>query len=196
MSEELIDNNIHPEDNSHSAMSRREITKLINNGFPITLSETYVERKKGLLGFFSKPKKKTKEVTYIIKELTFNIIDLIALESQGLNLKNYEGKEGLAFNNSISRNDIKIMSKVIALAIMGTDYEYKVITGKREKYIRDEKGLKKIQNHLLQKIRPSDLFGILNLIDIHSNLGDFTNSIGLITGAAKRANLIEEKQPD
>ncbi|MDE5530433.1 hypothetical protein KRE43_12850 [Elizabethkingia meningoseptica] len=196
MSEELIDNNIHPEDNSHSAMSRREITKLINNGFPITLSETYVERKKGLLGFFSKPKKKTKEVTYIIKELTFNIIDLIALESQGLNLKNYEGKEGLAFNNSISRNDIKIMSKVIALAIMGTDYEYKVITGKREKYIRDEEGLRKIQNHLSQNLHPSDLFGILNLIDIHSNLGDFTNSIGLITGAAKRASLIEEKQPD
>lgn len=196
MSEELIDNNIHPEDNSHSAMSRREITKLINNGFPITLSKTYVERKKGLLGFFSKPKKKTKEVTYIIKELTFNIIDLIALESQGLILKNYEGKEGLAFNNSISRNDIKIMSKVIALAIMGTDYEYKVITGKREKYIRDEKGLKKIQNHLSQNLHPSDLFGILNLIDIHSNLGDFTNSIGLITGAAKRASLIEEKQPD
>lgn len=143
MSEELIDNSIHPEDSSHSAMSRREITKLINNGFPITLSETYVERKKGLLHLFSKPEKKTREVTYIIKELTFNIIDLIALESQGLNLKNYEGKEGLAFNNSISRNDIKIMSKVIALAIMGTDYEYKVITGKREKYIRDEEGLKK-----------------------------------------------------
>ncbi|AQX52512.1 MULTISPECIES: hypothetical protein [Elizabethkingia] len=196
MSEELIDNSIHPEDSSHSAMSRREITKLINNGFPITLSETYVERKKGLLHLFSKPEKKTREVTYIIKELTFNIIDLIALESQGLNLKNYEGKEGLAFNNSISRNDIKIMSKVIALAIMGTDYEYKVITGKREKYIRDEEGLKKIQNHLSQNLHPSDLFGILNLIDIHSNLGDFTNSIGLITGAAKRASLIEEKQPD
>ncbi|WP_407497494.1 hypothetical protein [Elizabethkingia meningoseptica] len=196
MSEELIDKNVHPEDSSHAAMSRRELTKLINNGFPITLSETYVERKKGLLRFFSKPEKKTREVTYVIKELTFNIIDLISLEAQSLNLKDYEGKEGLAFNNSLSRSDIKIMCKIIALAIMGTDYEYKVITDQREKYIRDEKGLRRIQNHLSQNLHPSDLFGILNLIDIHSNLGDFTNSIGLITGAAKRASLIEEKQPD
>ena len=62
------------------------------------------------------------------------------------------------------------MSKIIALAIMGTDYEYKVISGSREKYIRDEKGLKNPKSSFT-KIRPSDLFGILNLIDIHSNLG-------------------------
>ena len=196
MSEELIDNTIHPEENSHSAMSKRELTKLINDGFPITITEMYFERKKGFWNLLSKPEKKKREITYHIKELTLNIIDLISLEAQNFNLKKYDGKESLAFDNSVSRKDIQIMSKIIALAIMGTDYEYKIISGQREKYIRDDKGLKNIQIHISQKIRPSDLFGILQLIDITSNFGDFTNSIRLITGATKKASLIEEKQPD
>lgn len=196
MSEELIDNAIHPEDNSQSAMSKRELTKLINDGFPITITEAYFERKKGFWNLLSKPEKKSREIIYHIKELTLNIIDLISLEAQNLNLKDYDGKESIAFDNSISRRDIQVMSKIIALAIMGTDYEYKVISGEREKYIRDDKRLKNIQTHISQKIRPSDLFGILQLIDITSNFGDFSNSIRLITGAVKKASLIEEKQPD
>ena len=179
--------------NDDLARKKREITRLINSGFNIDLSYNIITKQKGLFGWLKPKIKERKTESFLLKELTLNIIDRINLISLDIDFDKYKDLDPRSADKEISKDHLKRICEIVALCLIAENYEYQNDNGK---YIQNNKELKRVSNILLRAVKPSDVLGILQLIDVVGNLGDFTNSIRLIVSTQKRVNLIEGNPQD
>lgn len=175
-----------------------ELRQMINEGVTFDIEVIYRRRKPGFWGFFRKREQVKEKKVYRIAEPTLSTLDRLSLlwlemtiDETKLNDDNY-----LATAKQLANKEAKKLAKVVATAVLGEDY-YDV-TNKGGYFVRkpNEKRLARLTSLFSHSVTPSQLLTLAILITNVSNLGDFINSIRLMSAARTSdpiANLIEEQ---
>jgi hypothetical protein len=160
---------------------KRELDLLLQKGVEFEVEQTYYKR----LGYFRAPVKVTKKVKYKIQEPTLAVLDRMAAEQIDLVID--EGimisEAGINEAKKLAAKHARRLARIVAIAVMGEEYTRPVAHGSGYKYVCDEKGLNRLTDTFLNCIKPSKLLQLTILINTISNLGDFTNSIRLMSAA-------------
>ncbi len=163
-------------------LQKREIAKLINQGFTFEIVSLVKKRKPGLLGYFQN--KITEKVTskFIIRELTLIKLDRIALASLDIDVNAYSDEQLDIYYKKNSRLHLRKMANILAIAVAETPDQEKELT-----------------NLFFESLRPSEILQLMNTIDIASNLQDFISSTLLVTATAAqtaKVESVEDELPD
>ncbi|MGX9985829.1 hypothetical protein [Soonwooa purpurea] len=142
---------------------KSELLRLINDGFVFEV----VEKKQVQKHILAKPKTIEVKHEFKIKELPYSTLDRISLLS--LEMEQYATETNEKALKREAVNHRLSMAKIIAIAVLSTNYT--------------EKGFNRLTQLFYDFLKPSDVNRICQLIDIASNLGDFINSIRLVTAA-------------
>lgn len=162
---------------------KKELDVLIGRGMSFEVEQTFFRRRKGLKGYFSKREKVTETVKYFIQEPTLSTLDRIAAEQVELVIdENIMSSEtGINEARRLTADHSMRMAKIIAIAVLGEDYVKPIEHGGGYRYHYDDKRLKELTKVFFTFIRPSKLFKLTLMVNTISNLGDFTNSIRLMS---------------
>ena len=94
------------------------------------------------------------------------------------------GTETLAEAKRIAKDNAARMARIIAIAVLGEDYHVtEVCAGGRVKKYNDDTELDRLTALFFHTIKPSKLVGLSEAVTSVSNLGDFINSMRLMSGA-------------
>ena len=145
-----------------------ELRQMIGEGITFDVEVTYTRRKPGLLGFFRKREKITEKKVFRVQEPTLATLD--RLSALWLQMSIDETKLG--------------------------DEDYYDVTDKGGYLVRkpNETRLARLTSLFLHTVTPSQLLTLAILITNVSNLGDFINSIRLMsaTRTSDPTQLIEQ----
>lgn len=179
-------------------LERQELNALINRGMRFEVERTSFVRQPGLLGWLKKRKKHVERLTYKIQEPTLAVLDLIAAEQIDLHIDEIimSSETGLQEARKIAKQHTKRLAKIVALAVLGEDYIRVTQVGARFKYDYDDKRLEELTNIFFSHIKPSRLFGLVSAINAISNLGDFMNSIRLMSANRTTMPILIEKNKE
>lgn len=142
---------------------RSELIKLVNEGFVFEI----IEHKKIKKNLFAKTQNIEVVHEFKVKELPYSTLDKISLLS--IDMEVYANEEDDKILKKEAVNHRLNMCKIIALAVLSINYT--------------DSDYSRLTQLFYKNLKPSDGFRICQLIDIASNLGDFTNSIRLVTAA-------------
>ena len=164
-------------------MEKNELNTLIGKGAEFEINDIEF-RKKRILGFFRKRVPVPVTRKFKIEEPTLGTLDRLSAEfidfeidENSLNITDVmKTARTLAGKHAIR------CAKIIALAVMGSDYQ--IPTCNRNgivRYVKDDKRLNELTALFARTIKPSQLYQLYILINTMFNLGDFTNSIRLMS---------------
>lgn len=173
-----------------------ELRQMIGEGITFDVEVTYTRRKPGLLGFFRKRKKITEKKVFRVQEPTLATLD--RLSALWLQMSIDETKLGdedyFKTAKKMAAQEARKLAQVVAVAVLGEDY-YDV-TDKGGYLVRkpNETRLARLTSLFLHTVTPSQLLTLAILITNVSNLGDFINSIRLMsaTRTSDPTQLIEQ----
>ena len=164
---------------------RKELNLLISRGMTFDLQRTVYEHKGGFLGWLKKRTPKIQELKFTISEPTLAILDHISAEQIDLVVdeKIMKSEEGMSQARKLTGKHSRRLAKIIALAVLGQDYIKMIPEGPRTRYEYDNKGLAELTDLFFHNIKPSKLIQLVVLINTMANLGDFINSIRLMSAS-------------
>lgn len=164
---------------------RSEINLLIEKGVNISVERTIRKKKKGLAGFIGKKIAVTELLKFTIKEPTLAVLDLIASEQLDLNMSEEEMASDVGVQKAkiLSKEQNVRMARIVAISVLGEDYFICEQHGNGSRYKYDDKRLDELTELFNKHVKPSKLLQYCVLINTMSNLGDFINSIRLMSAA-------------
>ena len=172
-----------------------ELRLMIQEGVTFDVDVTYMKRKPGFLGFFRKRDKVTEKKVFRIKEPTLSTLDRLSALWLQMDLDEARMQEDdyLKAAKQMAGKQAGRLAEVVAVAVLGEDYYKTVETGGGFRRTEDKAALEKLKMFFMHTVKPSDLFTLAVLITNVSNLGDFINSIRLMsaTRTSDPAHLIE-----
>lgn len=162
---------------------RKELNLLIGRGISFDVKRTIYRRRPGLLGRIRKRVPEPEVVSYRIQEPTLSTLDRMSALQIELNIDEEKMKSEDALNEArrLTGEHSRRMARIVALAVMGQDYVTIQQTGSRQKYMYDNRGLDDLTEVLFHGLTPSQLAELVVYINTISNLGDFCNSIRLMS---------------
>lgn len=178
---------------------RQELNRLIENGVTFEVERTVTVQRSGILGFFKPGVQKKETLKYTIEEPTLSTLDRISAEQIDLPIDEnvMSSNSGVQEAKKLVAKHGKRMAKIVALAVLGQDYLIQRNSGGRVRYDKDEKRLNELTEIFFNNIKPSKLVQLTILINTMCNLGDFTNSIRLMSASRTTMPiLIEENKKD
>lgn len=167
---------------------REELNLLVQRGAKFDVTTKIRRRKKGLRGFFSRPETVNETHTFEIHEPTLSVLDRISALSLAIAIDEAtikaEGEAAITEARQVTKENIMRMARVVAIAVLGEDYHVIEVNrfGKVKKY-NDDKELDRLTALFFHSVKPSVLVGLVAMITGMSNLGDFINSMRLLSGA-------------
>jgi len=106
-------------------------------------------------------------------------------------------ENGISESKKMVREHSRRMARIVALAVLGEDYIIATGEGHRTRYTHDEKRLKELTEIFYKNIKPSKLVQLTILVNQMSNIGDFINSIRLMSASRTTMPiLVEEGKQD
>lgn len=169
-------------------LEREELNLLVQRGVKFDVTTKIRRRKKGLRGFFSRPETVNETHTFEIHEPTLSVLDRISALSLAIEIDEAamkaEGEAAITEARQVTKENIVRMARVVAVAVLGEDYHVTEVNrfGKVKKY-NDDKELDRLTALFFHSVKPSVLVGLVAMITGMSNLGDFINSMRLLSGA-------------
>ena len=157
---------------------RNELVRLINKGFEFQLTEVVFKYKNWFHKLIGKQYSEKIVHIFHVKEPTLSVLDRISLESSVFNEDDFNGLRSENDMKKFSRKHLRTMAKIISIAISGPDSLESEIETKTDLFFK--------------YLKPSDLFNIIQLADIASNLGDFINSTRYVAAA----NVLNQTKAD
>jgi len=175
---------------------RQETNLLINKGVNIEVEQTIYVRPKGLFGFFKSLIKQVKKLQFTIHEPTLSTLDRLAAEQLDLKIDEnlLKSDNALAEAKKLTAEHSKRMARIVAIAILGQDYVKATKKGSHYRYKYDDKKLDELTEFLYMNVKPSKLMQYVILVNTISNLGDFTNSIRLMSAARTTMPILVEQK--
>lgn len=178
---------------------KEELNKLIGRGVSFE-----VERKvKAKVGrkylFFNRYIEKTEKLKFVVNEPTLSVLDRISAEQIELRIdENIMSTDaGISEAKKLTNQHSRRFAKIIAIAVLGQDYVKTIQDGVRVRYEYDNSKLEELTELFLNCIQPSKLLQLVLMINTISNLGDFTNSIRLMSASRTTMPIrIEESNED
>lgn len=161
---------------------KSELSVLLNKGIEFEVEDTRFDVEKRFFGLMKKRVPVKYKRTFKIGELTLGTLDRLSAEWIEFEISEKElatddrmkAAKALTYEHSLR------CAKIIALAVLDSDYLVPVHSGGFIKYREDKKKLQELTDLFARTIKPSDLFYLVSIINLMSNLGDFTNSIRLM----------------
>lgn len=164
-------------------IEKAELNTLIDKGVNFDIERTIYVRQNGFLGFFKKRYKKTETLNFTIKEPTLAVLDLMSYEQISMKIDESVMSSDLGVQEAkkMSGQHGETLAAIIALAVLGQDYIKVKKKGNSYKTTYDDKKLEELTEMFFIYIKPSKLLQLAILVNTISNLGDFTNSIRLMS---------------
>lgn len=164
---------------------RKELNALINKGVTFEVEVPKFVRRKGIFGRLRKPIKTTEKRKLVIQEPTLSTLDRISAEQIELRIdENVMSTEnGIAEAKKLVNQHGRRMARIVALAVMGQDYAQAMQSGSHISYKLKDKELDELTDLIFANVKPSMLMQLTVLVNTMSNLGDFMNSIRLMSAA-------------
>jgi len=174
---------------------RNELNVLIKNGVVFDLDCVTYEHK----GFFRKKQPVNKTLKFSIQEPTLSTLDRLSAEQIDLVIdeKVLSSEVAISEAKKLTSKHCLRLAKIVAIAVLGQDYVKGKQKGSFFKYSYDNKALDNLTQLFFQFMKPSQLMQIVVLINTMSNLGDFCNSIRLMSAVRTTMPIrIEENKRD
>lgn len=172
-----------------------ELRRMINDGVTFDVEVTTYRRKPCVFGFFRKRERVTEKKVFKIKEPTLNTLDRLSALWLQMEIDEARLQEADYLNaaKKMASKEANRLAEVVATAVLGEDYY--TITEKNGcyRYAENKAELKRLTSFFAHTVKPSELFTLAVLITNVSNLGDFINSIRLMsaTRTSDPTHLIE-----
>lgn len=172
-----------------------ELRRMIGEGVTFDVDVTHYRRKPGFWGYFRKRERVTEKKVFKIEEPTLNTLD--RLSALWLQMEIDEAKlqdaDYLNAAKKMANKEAKRLAEVVATAVLGEDYYTTIDKGGYYKRTENKQELKRLTSLFMHTVKPSELFTLAVLITNVSNLGDFINSIRLMsaTRTSDPTHLIE-----
>lgn len=169
--------------NEEAEAARLEHGKMVSAGKTFSLVHTIRKRQKGFLGYLSKRIPVQETLTFKIEEPTLATLDRLATEQLALEIDDslLASESGMVEARKLLNAQAQRCAKIVALAVLGSEYEVATETISGIKYVTNEKKLKELTGLFFKNVEPSKLSNLVILVDVMSNLGDFCNSIRMMS---------------
>ncbi len=172
---------------------KNELNILTGQGITFDLERVIYKRK----GVFRKAFKVKDKLTFKIEEPTLSTLDRLSALQIDLDIdeKVLTGDNAIVEAKKLTKKHSSKLARIVAIAVLGQDYIKAYQKGGCVKYEFDDEKLNELTALFFHNIRPSKLLQLVVLINTISNLGDFCNSIRLLSAErTTMPNRIEEKQ--
>ena len=172
---------------------RDELNILIRKGIEFDFESVTYKRR----GLFRRRVSVKKSYRFKIEEPTLSTLDRLSAEQIDLVIDEKVMSSEFAINEAknLTSKHCKRLSRIIAIAVLGQDYIRAVDKGSHLAYCHDDKSLDRLTDLFFHNIKPSKLMQLVILINTMSNLGDFCNSIRLMSASRTTMPIrIEDKE--
>lgn len=164
---------------------RAELNTLINKGVSFELKDTEFEVEKRFFGLIRRYKPKEVTRTFKIEEMTLATLDRITSESVEIAIDENALKsaetDSMKMARTLAHKHSLRCARIIAIAVLGEDRLIAKPGKGGIRWIEDTKKLDELTSLFARKIKPSILYKLYVLVNTMGNLGDFMNSIRLIS---------------
>lgn len=180
-------------------LEKKELDILNERGVKIEIERPIYKRAPGIAGYFKKRVRSIEKLEFTIQEPTLSTLDRIASEQIDLELNEdaLNSEQGVFEAYQIVKSNGRKMARILAYAALGQDYAKTKVDGSTTRYEYDDKKLDELTDLFLHTLNPPTLLKyVLKTINL-SNLGDFTNSIRLMSPARTTMPIrIEQNKKD
>ena len=178
-------------------LEQSELRLMIQGGVTFDVDVTHYRRKPGFWGYFRKREKVTEKRVFKIEEPTLNTLDRLSALWLQMEIDETRLQEADYLNaaKKMANKEAKRLAEVVATAVLGEDYYTAIDKGGYFKRTENKQELKRLTSLFLHTVKPSELFTLAVFITNVSNLGDFINSIRLMsaTRTSDPTHLIEQQ---
>lgn len=178
---------------------KNELNTLIDKGIHFDIERTIELKQNGFFGIFKKRYSKTESLRFVIKEPTLAVLDLMSYEQIDLKIDEtiMSSDSGIQEAKKMTSEYGKKLARIVAIAVLGQDYIKTKKNGSGFSYKHDDKRLDELSELFFIHIKPSKLLQLAIMVNTMSNLGDFTNSIRLMSASRTTMPIrIEENNVD
>ena len=166
-------------------LEREELNRIVNNGVTFEVEDVEaMVTKRSFFGLFKKRELVKVTKKFKIEEPTLGTLDRLSREwiELAIDEESLKGKDGMKNARSLAANNALRCAKVIAIAVIGSEYKIPVTDKNGVVRMREDvKRLNELTSLFARTIKPSRLYQIYILIQTMCNLGDFLNSIRLMS---------------
>ena len=162
---------------------REELNTLIGKGVTFEIKDTVIVTRKRFFGLLKKHE--TQEVTrkFTIEEPTLVTLDRLSSEWIELAIDDEALKTSDAMNRArtLSHEHAMRCARIVAIAVLGENRLIPRPTKGGTRWVEDSASLEELTGLFARKIKPSRLYQLYLMITAMCNLGDFLNSIRLMS---------------
>lgn len=163
---------------------KNELNALINKGVSFEVMDTEFQTKTKFFGLWKKRVAVQVKRQFKIEEPTLSTLDRLSAEwiEFAIDESVMQSKDGMQRARTLAKEHSIRCAKVVAIAAIGSDYLVPTI-GKNGvvRYVEDTERLEYLTSLFSRTIKPSKLYQLYVLINAMCNLGDFLNSIRLMS---------------
>ena len=163
---------------------RSELNALIGRGVSFEVKDVEIKHKKYLWGLVKKKTLVPITRKFVIEEPTLGTLDRLSAEwiEFAFDEEEIKADDGMVKARTMANKHALRCAKVIAIAVLGSDCLMpKIGKGGVIKYTEDTERLAELSSLFARAIKPSELYQLYVLINAMCNLGDFLNSIRLMS---------------
>lgn len=178
------------EHNKALEKEKLELNTLINRGVSFEVDDLEVKHKKYLWGLIRRKSIVQVVRKYTIKEPTLATLDRLSAEwiELAIDEELMKADDSMEQSRKMIAKHSRRCARIIAIAVLGTDLWVPSSTsGRIVRYEEDTIRLEEMTDLFARNIKPSQLFQLYTLISAMSNLGDFLNSIRLMSASRTTA---------
>ena len=172
------------EDRKKLEQERAELNALIGKGVSFEVQDVEVTEQKYLWGMIRKKSLTPITRRFVVEEPTLGTLDRLSAEwvEMAMDEEALKGEDGMRQARMMAKSQAIRCARVIAIAVLGSDYLVpKPSKGREVRYVEDNARLDELTDLFARKIKPSALYQLYVLIQAMCNLGDFVNSIRLMS---------------
>ena len=162
---------------------RRELNTIIGKGVSFEVKDVEFETKTRFWGLVKKhiPHEVTHKFT--IQEPTLSTLDRLSAEwvEFAIDEQELQKPESMKAARTLAHFHARRAAKVVAIAALGEERLIPKPCKAGTIWVEDEKRLEELTDLFARKIKPSRLHQLYNIVNTMSNLGDFVNSIRLMS---------------
>jgi hypothetical protein len=163
---------------------KKELNVLINKGVSFEVEDIGFEEKRVCFGLIKKRVPVKVKRKFRIEEPTLGTLDRLSAEwiEFAIDESMLKSDDNMQQSRTIAANHSIRCAKIVALAVLGSDYLIpKCSRNGVVRYVEDTERLEELTALFARAIKPSRLYQLYVLINAMCNLGDFTNSIRLMS---------------
>lgn len=162
---------------------RKELNTLINKGVTFDVEDVEFQVEERFFGLWKKRVPIKTKRTFKIEEPTLGTLDRLSAEwiEFDIDETQLKSKDGMQHARTMANLHTRRCAKIVAIAVIGSDYLIPKSVHGGVRFVEDVGRLNELTDLFARTVKPSKLYQLYILISTMSNLGDFLNSIRLMS---------------